>query len=68
MTKHIGIVACSYEGAAFFIISPDNTIHQSFSHIEKDSPLPWLHISEEVTKVAADRWDKSPFCAIPPYP
>ena len=112
MTKHIGIVACSYEGAALcyqtickegavylgkhahpevslhnhplneymkyiesgdwksvaqimllstkklyklgadFIISPDNTIHQSFSYVEKDSPLHWLHIAEEVTKVA----------------
>ncbi len=112
MTKHIGIVACSYEGAALcyqtickegakylgkhahpevslhnhplneymkyiesgdwksvaqlmlsstnklyklgadFLISPDNTIHQSFPFVKKYSPLPWLHISEEVTKVA----------------
>ncbi len=112
MTKHIGIVGCSYEGAALcyqticnegstymgehnhpeislhtyplnaymkyidtgdwegvaglmlasseklrnagadFLISPDNTIHQSFSSVIKKSPLPWLHIGEEVANVA----------------
>jgi aspartate racemase len=112
MTKHIGIVACSYEGASLcyqticnegsqylgehahpevslhnyplneymkfilsgdwegvaelmlssseklykigadFLISPDNTIHQSFSIVTKRSPLPWLHIGEEVAKNA----------------
>jgi len=112
MTKHIGIVACSYEGAALcyrticnegskylgeyshpevslhnhplnvymkfivpgdwegvadlmissaeklynsgadFLISPDNTIHQAFSFVIKKSPLPWLHIGEEVAKIA----------------
>jgi aspartate racemase len=112
MIKHIGIVACSYEGAALcyqticnegadclgehahpeislhniplseymkyitagdwegvaelilisseklykigadFLITPDNTIHQSFSSVIKRSPLPWLHIGKEVAKVA----------------
>jgi aspartate racemase len=112
MPKHIGIVACSYEGAALcyrticnegsqymgelahpeislhnhplneymkfidtadwegvaelmlssseklfktgadFLLSPDNTIHQSFSFVIKRSPLPWLHIGEEVAKIA----------------
>jgi aspartate racemase len=112
MAKHIGIVACSYEGAAMcyqtickegsaylgehahpevslhnhplneymkfilrddwkgvaglmlsssgklakagadFLISPDNTIHQAFSHVIKRSPLPWLHIGKEVVKIA----------------
>jgi len=112
MPKHIGIVACSYEGAALcyrticnegsdfmgdhshpevslhnhplkeymkfieagnwegvadiilssseklhnagadFLISPDNTIHQAFSSLMKRSPLPWLHIGEEVAKEA----------------
>lgn len=112
MSKHIGIVACSYEGAALcyqticnegsqymgkhthpeislhnhplneymkyiltgnwegvadlilssseklfkigadFIISPDNTIHQAFSLMIERSPLPWLHIGEEVVKIA----------------
>lgn len=112
MSKHIGIVACSYEGAALcyqticnegaqylgdhshpeislhnyplneymkfisagdwegvadlmlrsseklfkigaeFLITPDNTIHQSLSSVIKRSPLPWLNIAEEVAKVA----------------
>jgi len=112
MVKHIGIVACSYEGAALcyqticnegsqylgkhahpevslhnhplseymkciesgdwegvallmlssseklyktgaeFLISPDNTIHQAFPYFNKRSPLPWLHIAEEVAKTA----------------
>jgi aspartate racemase len=114
MSKHIGIVACSYEGAALcyrticnegsefmgehshpevslhnhplseymkfieagnwegvadimlssadklkmtgadFLISPDNTIHQAFSSVLKKSPLPWLHIGEEVIKEAGE--------------
>lgn len=112
MAKHIGIVACSYEGAALcyqticnegskylgehahpeislhnhplseymkyieagdwkgvaglmlssseklskigaeILISPDNTIHQSFSFVIEKSPVPWLHIAEEVAKIA----------------
>jgi aspartate racemase len=112
MPKHIGIVACSYEGAALcyqtickegsqylgehshpeislhnhplneymkfilegdwegvaelmlssaeklkktgsdFLISPDNTIHQSFPMVTKRSSLPWLHIGREVAKIA----------------
>jgi aspartate racemase len=112
MPKHIGIVACSYEGAALcyqticnegskylgehahpeiglhnhplseymqhintgnwegvaklmlssaeklaktganFLISPDNTIHQSFPIVVEASPVPWLHIAEEVAKNA----------------
>jgi aspartate racemase len=112
MPKHIGIVACSYEGAALcyrticnegskflgehahpeislhnhplseymkfitagnwegvanlmlsssekllrsgaeFLITPDNTIHQAFSFVIKRSPLPWLHIAEEIAREA----------------
>jgi aspartate racemase len=112
MPKHIGIVACSYEGASLcyqticnegsqymgehahpeislhnhplseymkfintgnwdgvaglmlssseklsntgadFLISPDNTIHQAFSLVIKESRLPWLHIGQEVAKIA----------------
>jgi aspartate racemase len=112
MSKHIGIVACSYEGAALcyqticnegsgymgehahpeislhnyplneymkfikggdwegvadlmlssseklfkagadFLITPDNTIHQAYSSVIRRSPLPWLHIGEEVAKNA----------------
>ena len=112
MTKHIGIVACSAEGAALcyrticieganlmgryahpevtihtfslsqymryieagdweavaslmlssvakvakvgadFAICPDNTIHQAFDLVVKKSPIPWLHIAEEVADEA----------------
>ena len=112
MTKHIGIVACSAEGAALcyrtickeapalmgehmhpevsmhthplgeymvhirsgnwaevaklmlssakklatigaqFAICPDNTIHEAFDYVVEKSPIPWLHIAEEVAKKA----------------
>jgi aspartate racemase len=115
MSKHIGIVACSYEGASLcyqticnegskymgrhahpevslhthplseymkyiesndwegvanimlssaeklskmgvdFLICPDNTIHQSFSIVSAKSPVPWLHIAEEVAKIALEK-------------
>ena len=37
---------------AEFLICPDNTIHQAFGRVEKDSPLPWLHIAHEVASEA----------------
>lgn len=40
---------------ADFLICPDNTIHQAFSHVAPRSPLPWLHIAEVVAKEAAAR-------------
>jgi aspartate racemase len=40
---------------ADFLICPDNTIHQSFSRVAPRSPLPWLHIAEVVSAVAASR-------------
>jgi aspartate racemase len=40
---------------AEFLICPDNTIHQAFAHMEKRSPLPWLHIAEIVAAEAAAR-------------
>jgi aspartate racemase len=40
------------KSGADFLISPDNTIHQSFDLVAKSSPLPWLHIAEEVAKEA----------------
>ncbi len=115
MTKHIGIVACSAEGAALcyrticlegeprmgrhrhpevsmhthslgeympfveagdwegvaglmlssagklhkagadFLICPDNTIHQAMRLVTPKSPLPWLHIAEEVAGEAKRR-------------
>ena len=40
---------------ADFLISPDNTIHHAFEFVAPKSPLPWLHIAEEVTNVAKQR-------------
>ncbi|RLI01044.1 aspartate racemase [Candidatus Bathyarchaeota archaeon] len=36
------------KAGADFIICPDNTIHQAFDLVVKRSPIPWLHIAEEV--------------------
>jgi aspartate racemase len=40
---------------ADFLICPDNTIHQALPHVLPRSPLPWLHIAEEVGKEAKRR-------------
>lgn len=40
---------------AQFLVSPDNTIHRAFPLVEKRSPLPWLHIVEEVAAEAKRR-------------
>jgi aspartate racemase len=40
---------------ADFLICPDNTIHQAMPFILPHSPLPWLHIAEEVGKEAKRR-------------
>jgi len=40
------------EAGADFAISPDNTIHQAFSLVTAESPLPWLHIADAVGKQA----------------
>lgn len=40
---------------ADFLISPDNTIHRAFSLVAPRSPLPWLHIVEEVANEAKAR-------------
>jgi aspartate racemase len=37
---------------ADFLICPDNTIHQSFGLVVKQSPLPWLHIAEQIALLA----------------
>ncbi|KPJ77814.1 MAG: aspartate racemase [Deltaproteobacteria bacterium SG8_13] len=37
---------------ADFAICPDNTIHQAFDRVLDQSPIPWLHIAEEVGRVA----------------
>lgn len=40
---------------ADFLVCPDNTIHRSFATVAKRSPLPWLHIAEEVAAEAKRR-------------
>src|SRR3990172_12565012 len=37
---------------AELLICPDNTLHQAFDFMLPSSPLPWLHIAEEVAKEA----------------
>ncbi len=37
---------------ASFAICPDNTIHQAFDIVMKDSPIPWLHIADAVGEEA----------------
>jgi aspartate racemase len=40
---------------AEFVICPDNTVHQGLDIVRAASPLPWLHIAEEVGRVATER-------------
>jgi aspartate racemase len=40
---------------ADFLICPDNTAHQAIDVVVPRSPLPWLHIAEEVATAAASR-------------
>jgi aspartate racemase len=40
---------------ADFLICPDNTIHQALQYVLPRSPLPWLHIAEEVGREAKRR-------------
>ncbi len=40
---------------AEFLICPDNTIHQAFALVQARSPLPWLHIADEVAEEARRR-------------
>lgn len=40
---------------ADFLICPDNTIHQALAPERAQSPLPWLHIAEEVAAQAVAR-------------
>jgi len=43
------------QAGADFLICPDNTVHQGLDLVRAASPLPWLHIAEEVGRVAAQR-------------
>jgi len=40
---------------AEFVICPDNTIHAALPYVVPRSPLPWLHIAEEVGREAQRR-------------
>jgi aspartate racemase len=40
---------------ADFLVSPDNTIHQALPHVVGRSPVPWLHVAEEVAGQASGR-------------
>ncbi|HEU5400915.1 MAG TPA: amino acid racemase [Terriglobales bacterium] len=40
---------------ADFLLTPDNTIHHAMPYVLPDSPLPWLHIVEEVAAEAQRR-------------
>jgi aspartate racemase len=40
---------------ADFVICPDNTAHEAIDLVRDQSPVPWLHIAEEVAAVAARR-------------
>ena len=43
------------KAGANFLICPDNTIHHAFDLVAPRSPLPWLHIVDEVAAVAKAR-------------
>lgn len=40
---------------ADFAICPDNTIHEAFEWVVRDSPIPWLHIADAVGREAESR-------------
>src|SRR4029079_2227080 len=44
------------KAGAELLICPDNTVHQGLDLVRAQSPVPWLHIAEEVAAVAASWW------------
>ena len=40
---------------AQLLVCPDNTLHQALDLVRARSPLPWLHIAEEVARAARER-------------
>lgn len=40
---------------AQLLVCPDNTLHQGLDLVRARSPLPWLHIAEEVARSARER-------------
>lgn len=49
MLKSVEILA---KAGADFAICPDNTIHQAFGDVARESSIPWLHIAEVVAEEA----------------
>jgi aspartate racemase len=49
MLRETEIVA---RAGAQIAICPDNSAHLAFKHVAARSPIPWLHIAEEVAKAA----------------
>lgn len=49
MLRETHIVA---NAGAQLAICPDNSAHRAFKYVAAKSPIPWLHIAEEVAKVA----------------
>jgi aspartate racemase len=49
MLRETDIVA---KAGAQLAICPDNSAHLAFKHVAARSPIPWLHIAEEVAKAA----------------
>jgi len=43
------------DAGANLLICPDNTLHQALDLIRDESPVPWLHIAEEVAAAASVR-------------
>jgi aspartate racemase len=39
---------------ADFALSPDNTVHIVYDYVARESPIPWMHIAEEVAKEAVE--------------
>ena len=40
---------------ADFAICPDNTVHVAYDEVVRRSPIPWMHIAEEVAKEAKEK-------------
>jgi aspartate racemase len=43
------------DAGAEILICPDNTLHQALDLVHDQSPVPWLHIAEEVSALATAR-------------
>ena len=48
------------QAGADFAVCPDNTVHQAFERVVGKSPIPWLHIAENVASEAQQKGYKRP--------